>query len=105
DDGSNLELAGRITAIDSLVDETTRNIQVQATLSNSDGKLRPGMFVRTDVNVGASSAVIALPASAISYAPYGDSVFVVTTLKAPDGKEYRGVKQQFVKLGTTRGDQ
>jgi membrane fusion protein, multidrug efflux system len=105
DDGSSLELAGRITAIDSLVDETTRNIQVQATLSNPDGKLRPGMFVRTDVNVGASSAVIALPASAISYAPYGDSVFVVTMLKAPDGKEYRGVKQQFVKLGTTRGDQ
>ena len=49
--------------------------------------------------------MIALPASAISYAPYGDSVFVVTDLKGEDGKSYRGVRQQFVKLGPARGDQ
>ena len=49
--------------------------------------------------------MIALPASAISYAPYGDSVFVVADMKDPAGKPYRGVRQQFVKLGATRGDQ
>jgi membrane fusion protein (multidrug efflux system) len=48
---------------------------------------------------------VALPASAISYAPYGDSVFVVTDMKSQDGKPYRGVRQQFVKLGPARGDQ
>jgi len=48
---------------------------------------------------------VALPASAISYAPYGDSVFVITDMKGQDGKPYRGVRQQFVKLGPARGDQ
>ena len=96
---------GTITAIDSVVDETTRNIQVQATLSNPEGKLRPGMFVQVDVGVGASRSVITLPASAISYAPYGDSVFIITDLKDPKGKAYRGVRQQFVKVEGSRGDQ
>jgi len=97
--------AGRITALDSIVDETTRNVQVQATLANPRGPLRPGMFVQTEVMLGASRAVVALPASAISYAPYGDSVFVVTDLKGPNGQTYRGVRQQVVKLGGARGDQ
>ena len=96
---------GRISAINSIVDEATRNVQVQATLNNRDGKLRPGMFVQTEVVLGASQAVIALPAPAISYAPYGDSVFVVANLKDPNGQTYRGVRQQFVKLGGARGDQ
>jgi membrane fusion protein (multidrug efflux system) len=97
--------AGRITAIDSVVDEATRNVQAQATLSNPDGKLRPGMFVQAEVVLGAPGRVVSLPASAISYAPYGDSVFVVSELKDPNGKIYRGVRQQFVKLGGSRGDQ
>jgi membrane fusion protein (multidrug efflux system) len=96
---------GTVTAIDSEVDEATRNIQVQATLSNPEGKLRPGMFVQVELPVGANRAVIALPASAINYAPYGDSVFVITDLKDPQGKTYRGVKQQFVKVEGSRGDQ
>ncbi|HVR23482.1 MAG TPA: efflux RND transporter periplasmic adaptor subunit [Candidatus Polarisedimenticolia bacterium] len=96
---------GRVTALDSVIDETTRNVQVQATLANPEGKLRPGMFVQVDVGVGASRAAITLPASAISYAPYGDSVFVITDLKDPKGKIYRGVRQQFVKLEGSRGDQ
>jgi membrane fusion protein, multidrug efflux system len=100
-----LEGSGHITAIDSVVDESTRNIQVQATFANPDGKLRPGMFVQAEVVVGAASAVISLPASAISYAPYGDSVFVVSDFKDPKGRSYRGVRQQFVKLGPARGDQ
>jgi membrane fusion protein (multidrug efflux system) len=96
---------GRVTALDSVVDETTRNIQVQATLANPEGKLRPGMFVQVDVGVGAGRNVITLPASAISYAPYGDSVFVISDLKDPKGKAYRGVRQQFVKIEGSRGDQ
>jgi membrane fusion protein (multidrug efflux system) len=103
--GGGTARTGRVTAIDSLVDEATRNIQVQATLPNPDGKLRPGMFVQTDVALGPSQPVIALPASAVNYAPYGDSVFVVADLKADDGRTYRGVRQQFVKLGPARGDQ
>ena len=99
------EFAGRITAIDSTVDATTRNIQVQVTLANPKGILRPGMFVQTEVRLGESRPVVALPASAISYAPYGDSVFVVAELKGRDGKPYRGVRQQFVKVEGSRGDQ
>ena len=96
---------GRITAIDSVVDPTTRNVQAQATLPNPGGKLRPGMFVQTQVMLGQSKPMIALPASAINYAPYGDSVFIVSDLKNPQGQPYRGVRQQVVKLGPARGDQ
>jgi membrane fusion protein (multidrug efflux system) len=105
EDLGGIEFEGRVTAIDSVVDQTTRNVQVQATLSNRGGKLRPGMFVEVQVVVGASRSVVPLPASAISYAPYGDSVFVVTELKDQQGQPYRGVRQQFVKLGDARGDQ
>jgi len=104
-DLAGVEFVGRVTAINSVVDEATRNIQVQATLANPRGTLRPGMFVQTEVVVGATSSVVTLPASAISYAPYGDSVFVVSELKDPNGQSYRGVRQQFVKLGPARGDQ
>jgi membrane fusion protein, multidrug efflux system len=97
--------SGRVTALDSVVDQTTRNVQVQATLPNPEGKLHPGMFVQVEVVEGTSRPVITLPASAISYAPYGDSVFVITDLKDPQGKAYRGVRQQFVKLQGSRGDQ
>jgi len=96
---------GRVNAINSVVDETTRNVQIQATLANPNGKLRPGMFVQTELLVGENRSVITLPASAISYAPYGDSVFVVTDLKDQGNKTYRGVRQQFVKVGPARGDQ
>jgi len=96
---------GRVNALDAVVDQTTRNVQVQATLSNPEGKLRPGMFVQVEVASGSDRPVISLPASAINYAPYGDSVFVITDLKDPKGKTYRGVRQQFVKLEGSRGDQ
>ncbi|HEV8610773.1 MAG TPA: efflux RND transporter periplasmic adaptor subunit, partial [Thermoanaerobaculia bacterium] len=99
------EARGTITAVNSVVDEGTRNIQAQATLANPEEKLRPGMFVETQVVLGASTPVVALPTSAISYAPYGNSVFIVGDMKGKDGKPYRGVRQQFVKLGASRGDQ
>jgi len=97
--------SGRVTAVDSVVNEATRNIQVQATLPNPEGKLRPGMFVQVEIAMGAGRSIIALPASAINYAPYGDSVFVISDLKDPSGKTYRGVQQRFVKLEGTHGDQ
>jgi membrane fusion protein (multidrug efflux system) len=103
DGGARFE--GRVTALDSKVDETTRNIQVQATLSNAKTVLRPGMFVEAELPVGARRSVVALPASAISYAPYGDSVFIVTGMKDNKGKPYKGVRQQFVKVEGARGDQ
>jgi membrane fusion protein, multidrug efflux system len=104
-DAGGMEFEGRVTALDSVVDQATRNVQVQATLANPGGKLRPGMFVQTELVLGANRSVVALPATAISYAPFGDSVFVVTDLKGQNGQSYRGVRQQFVKLGTSRGDQ
>jgi membrane fusion protein (multidrug efflux system) len=96
---------GTVSAVDSVVDQATRNIQVQATLPNPDNKLRPGMFVKVGVGVGASRQVITLPASAVNYAPYGNSVYVITDLKDPKGQTYRGVRQQFVRIEASRGDQ
>jgi membrane fusion protein (multidrug efflux system) len=99
------EFTGRVTAINSVVDQATRNIEVQATVANPGGKLRPGMFVEVQTTVGAERNVIALPATAVNYAPYGDSVFIVTDLKDPKGQSYKGVRQQFVKVEGSRGDQ
>ena len=96
---------GKVTAFDSVVNDATRNIQVQATLSNPGGKLRGGEFVQVDVSTGVARDVISVPATAINYAPYGDSVFVVGDMKDPKGNTYRGVRQQFVKVAGTRGDQ
>jgi membrane fusion protein (multidrug efflux system) len=97
---------GRITALDSVINEQTRNIQVQATLQNQGGKLRPGMYVQVELPLGEPRAVIPLPASAINYAPYGDSVYVVVDMKdEKTGKTYRGVRQQIVKIEGSRGDQ
>ena len=105
DDAAGATWTGKVTAIDAQVNESTRNVQIQATLSNPGGKLRPGMFVRTGLGTGTAQSVIALPASAINYAPYGDSVYVVAELKDEAGKTYKGARQQFVKLGPARGDQ
>jgi membrane fusion protein (multidrug efflux system) len=104
-DVAGVEFRGRVTAVDSVVDEATRNLQVQATVGNPDGKLHAGMFAQVDLMLGATRSVVALPASAINYAPYGDSVFIVSELKDQKGQPYRGLRQQFVKLEGARGDQ
>jgi membrane fusion protein (multidrug efflux system) len=96
---------GKITAMDSKVDELTRNILVQGTVANPQRRLRPGMFVNVDVLLEEEQGVVAVPTSAISYAPYGDSAFVVVEKTGPDGKVRKEVSQQFVKLGVGRGDQ
>ncbi len=105
DGASGHEYTGRVNALESTVDESTRNVQVQATLANPENNLRPGMFVQVEVGVGAQRSLFPLPASAINYAAFGDSVYIVTDLKGPDGKTYRGVRQQFVKIAGARGDQ
>jgi membrane fusion protein (multidrug efflux system) len=95
---------GKITAINSIVDQSTRNVQVQATLPNADYKLRPGMFAKVSVLMNESKTVVAVPATAIHYAPYGNSIFIVSEMKDQQGKAYKGVREQFVKVGQARGD-
>ncbi|PYK41198.1 MAG: efflux transporter periplasmic adaptor subunit, partial [Verrucomicrobia bacterium] len=70
------EFKGKLTAINSMVDPVTRNVSVQATLENPDHALRPGMFAKTEVELPEKRPVLVIPGSAVSYAPFGDSVFV-----------------------------
>jgi membrane fusion protein (multidrug efflux system) len=100
----NVTFDGMINAVDAVVDEATRNVRVQATLSNRNGLLRPGMFVNSQVPLASKASHVVLPATAIQFAPYGDMVYIVEEMKAPDGKTYRGVRQQVVKVGESRGD-
>ena len=96
---------GKITAISPEIDSATRNIRVQATVSNSEEKLRAGMFVNVDVVMPTQTKVLAIPVTAVLYAPFGDSVFIVDESK--DDKGGKGalvLRQQFVKLGDARGD-
>ncbi len=95
---------GKITAINPLVDQATRNVQVQATLANQDWQLRPGMFAKVSVLMSNRQGVVAIPATAIHYAPYGNSIFIVSDMKDDHGKEYKGVREKFIKIGRARGD-
>jgi len=106
EDNPKLKANGRITALDSVINEQTRNIQIQATVENPRGELRPGMFLQVELPLGVSRDVIPLPASAINYAPSGDSVYVVGDMKdEKTGKTYKGVRQQIVKVDGSKGDQ
>jgi membrane fusion protein (multidrug efflux system) len=95
-------VAGRITAMNPLVDPETRNVRLQATLANRGERLRPGMFASVAVGLPIRQQVLAIPATAVLYAPYGDSVFVVADDKARKGG--KALHQQFVRLGEKRGD-
>lgn len=96
---------GKITALNAEVDPVTRNIRVQATIENKDEKLRAGMFANVEVVLPEKKEVLAIPATAVLYAPYGDSVFVVEDKKnEKTGAMEKVLRQQFVRLGTTRGD-
>lgn len=96
---------GKINAVNSIIDSATRNVDAQAIFTNKSGALHPGMFVEVSVQLGEHAHVVAVPTSAIAYAPYGNSVFIVEDMDGPDGKKYKGVRQQFVTLGDSRGDQ
>lgn len=94
--------AGKVTSIDPQVDPATRNFEVEATIANPQRRLMPGMFVDTAVESGAPRRYLTLPQTAISYNPYGDTVFVVRRTSPSDSPT---VRQVFVTLGPTRGDQ
>jgi membrane fusion protein, multidrug efflux system len=98
--------AGKISAINPKVDAATRNVQVRATLQNADRRLLPGMYATVAITVGAPERRITLPQTAITYSPYGDSVYVVDD-KGVDaaGKPQLVARQTFVTIGPTRGDQ
>jgi membrane fusion protein (multidrug efflux system) len=99
------EFKGIVTAINSMVDAVTRNVGIQATLENPDHALRPGMFVKVDVTLPEKSKTLVIPGSAVSYAPYGNSVFVIDKKKDPkSGKESQSLRQAFVRIGEARGD-
>ncbi|MGC2352642.1 MAG: efflux RND transporter periplasmic adaptor subunit [Candidatus Udaeobacter sp.] len=96
---------GKVTAINSMVDSSTRNITLQATLENPDHVLRPGMFAKAEVTLPEKHKALVVPGSAISYAPFGDSVFVIEKKKdEKTGKESQVIRQQFVRVGEGRGD-
>ena len=96
---------GKVTAINSMVDSSTRNITLQATLENPDHALRPGMFAKAEVTLPEKHKTLVVPGSAISYAPFGDSVFVIDEKKdEKTGKESQVIRQQFVRVGEARGD-
>lgn len=97
---------GKITAIEPVIDADTRNFQLQATFKNTDQQLRPGMFARIALDVGEHRDVVLVPRTAISFRPYGNSVYVITESadeKGEDGKPIRTVKQRFVHTGQARG--
>ncbi|HTH19523.1 MAG TPA: efflux RND transporter periplasmic adaptor subunit, partial [Candidatus Udaeobacter sp.] len=96
---------GKLTAINSMVDSSRRNITLQATLDNSDHALRPGMFAKAEIMLPEKHKALVVPGSAISYAPFGDSVFVIEKKKdEKTGKETQAIRQQFVRVGEARGD-
>ena len=99
------QFKGKLTAINSMVDPVTRNVSLQATLENPDHALHPGNFAKVEVALPETKKTIVIPGSAVSYAPYGDSVFVIEKQKDPKtGKESQVLRQQFVRIGDARGD-
>jgi len=101
---SDANFEGKINAVDAVVDEATRNVRIQATLTNLKGLLRPGMFVNVQVPEDTKSRHVVLPATSIQFAPYGDTVYIIEDMTDPRGVAYRGVRQQIVKVGESRGD-
>ncbi len=98
-------ITGEITAINPEMDAVTRSITLQATVANSDERLHPGMFATVSVVLPDRREVLVLPATAVLYAPYSDSVFVVEEKKdEATGAASRILRQQFVRLGERRGD-
>lgn len=94
-----------ISALDAIVDSSTRSLQVRATLANDDLLLRPGMFANVKVDVGAPQELVTLPQTALTFNPYGTTVYTVQHQPGPTGKSLLTAHQEFVTTGETRGDQ
>jgi membrane fusion protein (multidrug efflux system) len=96
---------GKLTAINAEIDPVTRNIRLQATLDNADGRLRPGMFARVQLALGEADEVVRIPVTAVLTATYGDSVFVVTEqVDEETGEKTLVAKQRFIRTGRSEGD-
>lgn len=97
---------GVVSAINSEIDPSTRTVEVQAALDNPEGELLPGMFGRVEVQLAEQRNVLMIPATAVSYASFGDSVFIIEALELTDEQpvERLVARQQFVQLGEQRGD-
>jgi membrane fusion protein, multidrug efflux system len=99
------QFSGKLTAINPAIDVVTRNVTLQAILENKDHALRPGMFAKVEVVLPEQHRTLIIPGSAVSYAPYGDSVFVIEKKKdEKTGQETQMIRQQFVRIGEARGD-
>jgi membrane fusion protein (multidrug efflux system) len=96
---------GKVTAINSSVDTVTRNVSVQVTLDNQDHVLKPGMFAKIEIILPTKQKTLVVPGTAVSYAPYGDSVYVIEKKKdEKTGKESQTIRQAFIRVGEARGD-
>ena len=98
------EWPGEVSTVNPEVDPATRNVRVRATFENPDGRLRPGMFANVQISSGEPRAVLVVPATAVMFAPYGDSVFAIEQGKDAAGKPATVVRQKFVRTGERRGD-
>ncbi len=106
DNDSPTGVAGAITAINPKVESSSRNVLVRATLPNPTEKLLPGTSVNVDIDTGAAQRYITLPQTAITYNPYGDTVFIAEENgKDEQGKPKYKARQTFIVTGPTRGDQ
>lgn len=96
---------GEITAVNPDIDPATRNVRIQATLANIDGRLRPGMFVSVDMVLAKTEPVMFIPMTAVLHAAFGDSVYLIEEGEAgEDGVKPLAIQQQIVRLGVRQGD-
>ncbi len=95
---------GEITTINPEVDAATRNVRVRATFRNVDGRLRPGMFANVEVLSSEKRSVLTIPATAVIFAPYGDSVFAIEEKRDAGGRTSTVARQKFIRTGERRGD-
>lgn len=97
---------GKITAINPKVDVGSRNVQVRAALANADRKLLPGMFAKVSIDTGAPERYVTLPQTAVTFSPYGDTIYLVETKGQDDkGQPQLVAHQTFITTGSRRGDQ
>lgn len=96
---------GKISAINAKVEASSRNVQIRATMNNPEHKLLPGMYATVDIATGEPQRLVTLPQTAITYNPYGDTVYLVDNKTDAEGKPQQVARQSFVTVGPTRGDQ
>jgi membrane fusion protein (multidrug efflux system) len=100
----NRTFTGQVTAINPNIDEVLRTISIQATVQNPQEEILPGMFGAVHFDVGKVESLLVIPSTSVTYAPYGNSIYIVERKKGDDGNELTTVRQQIVQLGRSRGD-